>query len=235
MASTFVAFMTFAVGLAVLGYGVLFFAKSFPVSLLAMVGGCAITLLGALSLAMVEPAYSVKYMAWPAAAFLGVLLFQYGPGSRAWSWRRIVLSCLAILFAGSLVLGAYNPGEAMVEAFPAVLFCFALARYRPSSRWLIWLRRGAYSAMGAYAALVYVSVRTALAMTRQGCFWIAGLPFGYSLRLPHPYDYYLTYQVEKYLILSSLFLTLVCSLVCLCMWPLEKRRPQALRAAKLLH
>jgi len=66
---------------------------------------------------------------------------------------------------------------------------------------------------------------------KRGCFWVAWLPFLYTLQLPHPYDYYAS-QATKYLGLVSLLLTMACSIACLGVWLFDGLRVNALPLAK---
>jgi hypothetical protein len=229
---TLVGVATFAVGLAILWYGLSSLARSFPISLIALVGGCAIAALGALPVITTDLGEAPD-MAWPAAGFIGACLFKYGPGSPSRTRRRIVLSGIWALFVGSFVSGANRPVEGIVGVLPALVFWFSLARYRPASRWPTWLRRTAYSAMVVYAGSLYVWLRSAHATMRSGCFWVVRLPPGYSVHFPHPYDYY-TEQLTRYLALVSLLLAVVCSVACLCVWFFDTFKVKALPAAKPL-
>jgi len=70
---TLVGVATFAVGLAILWYGLSSLARSFPISLIALVGGCAIAVLGALRVITTDLGEAPD-MAWPAAGFIGACL-----------------------------------------------------------------------------------------------------------------------------------------------------------------
>jgi len=223
--------VTFAVGLAILWYGLSSLTKSLPLSLIALVGGCAIAVFGALRVITTDLGEAPD-MAWPAAVLIGACLFKYGPVWPSQTRWRILLSGMSAFFAGSLVSGAYSPKEGIVRVLPALLFWFSLAKYRPTSRWATWLRRTAYSAMVVYAGSLYVWLRSAQATGREGCFWVVRLLLT-RLHFPHSYDYYAG-QLTRCLVPVSLLLTVVCSVACLCLWAFDAFRAKALPVAKPL-
>lgn len=220
--------MIFAAGLAIIWCGVSLIPRSLPLSLATLTGGCAVAVLGAASVIKLEPGFC-GYLAWPAAGLLGALMFRYGPGSTFSPRTRILIAGVAALFVGSWISGAYRPLQAIIGALIALLLWFALARYKPTSRRIRWLRNAAYSAMVLYAASAYMGMHSAQELSKRGCFVVARLPFGFYLRLPHPYDYYVTGKLTKYVFLGSLFLAAVCSLACLGAWLLTTYRIRASR------
>ena len=215
LGSTLLGLVVFAGGLAILWIGLSLIAKPLSLPLFVLVAACTMAVLSALFVAMLALGYG---MAWFGAGFLGILLFKYGPASSSPTRLRILLSGFSAVFVASLVSGANKPLEGFLGVVPALVFWFSLAAYRPSSRGATWLWRAAYSAMVLYAGSAYVALHSGLAMTMKGCFWEVRFPFGYWLRLPHPYDFYITNQLTKYLFLGSLLLTVVFSIACLCKW-----------------
>lgn len=238
--SSVIGMVTFAVGLAILWYGLSLLTKSLPLSLIALLGGCAIAVLGAQCVTMLYAAMfqrddAIRYMALPAAVFIGACLFKFGPDSPSGTTRRRILrSGMAALFVGLFVSGTRSPTGGIIVVLPVLVFWFSLIRYRPAARWGLWLRKMAYTAMLVWAGSAYLMLHTAMSCGRWGCFWTVDLPFGLWVRLPHPYDYYITYQLTRYLTLVSLLSTVVYSVACLCVWALDTLKIKALPAAKPL-
>jgi hypothetical protein len=228
-----VAIVMFAAGLIILALGLSLFAKSLSLALVTLIGGCTIAFLGAVSLVLSEPQDCVWEMAWPAAGLLAFLLFKYGPSSSASTLLRIALSgAMALLVAMYLTETNRRPFEGVI-ILPAFVFWFPLARYRPASHAKTWLRGGAYAAMLVYAVTACVAGSRGLACTKRGCFWVMSLLHFYTVQLPHPWDYYVTYQLMNYLLLGSLLLTLGCSVTCLGMWLRDAHNLKPLSAQKV--
>jgi hypothetical protein len=233
LGSTITGVVTFAVGLAILWYGLSLIRRSFVLSLLVLAGGCATVSLSALSVTMLDVSAfrgeeALRYMILPASVFMGACLSKFGPHSASdTTERRALRSAIFALVIALFVGTSPQPTQGIVGVFPLLLFWLPLLKYRPASGWRMTIRKAAYSSLVLYAIAAYLSLHSAIACGKRGCFWIVWLPLVYTLRLPHPFDYYAG-QLVKYVTIFSFLLTVACSLACLCIWLFDRFRVKAL-------
>ena len=86
-----------------------------------------------------------------------------------------------------------------------------LVFYGPRSTSAAYLRRTALAAIIVFGCSIFILKHSALATMRQGDFWVVSWPNGYELKLRHPYDYYLIYQIPRWSFLATFPILVICS------------------------
>jgi hypothetical protein len=231
--------VVFVLGLAMIAYELSSVAKSLRSSLIRILGGSAIAILSGGTIIRLEPAVNEfkpgvigdiapAIVAWAPAALIGACTFRYKLGPRGLA-GRIALSGISILFVGLLLSQVHHlpevQGLLLWFVLPMAVLLF-VGRYRPASRWRIWIRGTALSALAVLMGSAFVLWRSASGRINGNYVWGVNLGFGHWVNLRYPYGYYAN-QAAKYLGLVSLLLTVVSSLACLCIWLFDTLRVKA--------